>query len=477
MLPARDELLRLILDTTTDLVEVLDPAGRRIFCNHAYRAILGTSESLLGTDAFREVHPHDRDRMRALFTETIRTGIGKRAEYRLVLPDARVRVIESQGSVARDAAGSVTSVVVVARDITERKRAEEALHRSDHWLRAILTHDPACVMVVDREGLIQEINPAGFVMLDAAAEADVIGHSILPLIAEEDRERFSRMAEGVLAGRAGALQFRLETGRRQSRWVDAKAVPFGDVQGKPLSVLMIARDITAARRLEAELQQALNLATVGRLAGRVAHDLNNLLTGIAGRSDLLSRQLSDDSPLRRHAEEIKHACTRCAALTHELLAFGRDGGRSSEAMAQAVTATAVGATIRPMVSTHPIPIGLVVDDDPAVRGVVREALRLAGFEVLEATDGQAALALCDRHAGQVALLLTGVAVPHVRGRELARRLSSRYPAMRTILMSGEREEDLLSQAALQEGMTVLAKPFTVQALEQKIHEVFQPIRT
>src|SRR5437899_5266748 len=78
-------------------------------------------------DSFEEIHPDDRERIRRLFRETVATGAGQRTEYRFLLNDGSVRLVESQGSVIRDKEGRVENVVVISRDVTQRKQAEQRL--------------------------------------------------------------------------------------------------------------------------------------------------------------------------------------------------------------------------------------------------------------------------------------------------------------------------------------------------------------
>src|SRR5213076_1194731 len=81
--------------------------------------------------------PDDRERVKAIFRETVETGVGQRTEFRFVLKDGGIRYIESEGRVIRDAAGKVTKVVVVSRDISERKRAEQR-ERMEHAVTRVL---------------------------------------------------------------------------------------------------------------------------------------------------------------------------------------------------------------------------------------------------------------------------------------------------------------------------------------------------
>ena len=131
-----EEQFRLIMDNLADLVAVLDLHGHRLYNSPSYGYLLGDPERLHGTSSFVEVHPEDRARVEQAFQQTVRTGVGKRLEYRLVDLTGQARHIESQGSVIRDAEGSVAKVVVVSRDVTERHQAEEELHRlSAHLLQ------------------------------------------------------------------------------------------------------------------------------------------------------------------------------------------------------------------------------------------------------------------------------------------------------------------------------------------------------
>ena len=115
-----EEFFRLISENVSDLIAVIDRDGRRLYNSPSYHNLLGDPARLVGTDSFEEIHPEDREAVRRAFRETLRTGIGKRAEYRLVRKDGSVRYIESQGSAIRDETGAHSKIVVVSRDITER---------------------------------------------------------------------------------------------------------------------------------------------------------------------------------------------------------------------------------------------------------------------------------------------------------------------------------------------------------------------
>ncbi len=125
-----EEFFRLISENVTDLIAVIDSDGKRIYNSPSYKTILGAPESLRGTDSFEEVHPQDRKRIKDIFRETLASGVGRRTEYRFLLKDGSVRDVESQGSVIRDETGRPSKLVVVSRDITERKETVQLLRNA-----------------------------------------------------------------------------------------------------------------------------------------------------------------------------------------------------------------------------------------------------------------------------------------------------------------------------------------------------------
>jgi diguanylate cyclase (GGDEF)-like protein/PAS domain S-box-containing protein len=118
------ELFQAIAENVGDLVAVLDTDGRRIYNSPSYRPLFSNQEIQPGSCSFLEIHPEDRDRIKAMFRRTVATGMGERGEFRFVLKDGSIRYIESDGRAIRNTHGKVSKVLVVSRDITERKRME-----------------------------------------------------------------------------------------------------------------------------------------------------------------------------------------------------------------------------------------------------------------------------------------------------------------------------------------------------------------
>jgi PAS domain S-box-containing protein len=148
-----EEQFRLIMESLADLVAVLDLDGCRLYNSPSYRGILGDPDKLRGTSSFAQIHPEDRARVQQAFQETVQTGIGQRLEYRMMDQNGQARHIESQGSVVRDDRGQVAKVIVVSRDVTERKRAGEILQESETRYRFLFEHNPMPMLIYEHSTL------------------------------------------------------------------------------------------------------------------------------------------------------------------------------------------------------------------------------------------------------------------------------------------------------------------------------------
>ncbi len=132
----KEELFQIVTENAADMIALVDVRGHRLYNSPAYQKILGYSATELGeTSAFEQIHPEDRFRVLEAAREAHETGIGKQLEYRIKHKDGSWRVLESIASTIRDSKGDVAKLVIVNRDITERKQAEEQLEHN-------LFHDP-----------------------------------------------------------------------------------------------------------------------------------------------------------------------------------------------------------------------------------------------------------------------------------------------------------------------------------------------
>src|ERR1700726_2389384 len=145
----REELFQTVTENAADMTALVDMKGRRLYNSPAYKRVLGYSAAELGeTSSFEQIHPDDRFKVLEAAREARETGIGKRLEYRIRHKDGSWRVLESVASTIRDAQGEVAKLVIVNRDITERKQAEQKLEH--HLFHDPLTDLPNRRLFLDR---------------------------------------------------------------------------------------------------------------------------------------------------------------------------------------------------------------------------------------------------------------------------------------------------------------------------------------
>jgi diguanylate cyclase (GGDEF)-like protein/PAS domain S-box-containing protein len=145
----KDEIFQVVTENAADMIALVDVKGRRLYNSPAYKRVLGYSPSELSeTSSFEQIHPDDRMRVLEAAREARESGVGKRLEYRIKHKDGSWRVLESVASTIRDAQGDVAKLVIVNRDITERKRAEQQLEYN--LFHDLLTGLPNRRMFMDR---------------------------------------------------------------------------------------------------------------------------------------------------------------------------------------------------------------------------------------------------------------------------------------------------------------------------------------
>jgi len=147
-LRASQEMFRLISDHVSDLIAVLDLQGRRLYASRSYSRHYPEKNFYLSS-AFDDMHPEDIPRIRALFDEMVRTRLPQRSEFRLIRPDGSILYLESEGSVIGNASGQSEKVLVVARDITERRAGEERVERELKFTETLVNSMPGIFYLYD----------------------------------------------------------------------------------------------------------------------------------------------------------------------------------------------------------------------------------------------------------------------------------------------------------------------------------------
>jgi PAS domain S-box-containing protein len=143
-------------------------------------------------------------------------------------------------------------------DITESKKAEEALTASENRLRTIYETEPECIKMLNEKGEIMEMNPAGLEMIEADNLEMVKGKQVHGIVDKEFKKGFIQLTENVFKNIPGKLEFRITGFKGGKRWLETNAVPFKDKGGKIISLLGITRDITERKEAEDEIKQMID---------------------------------------------------------------------------------------------------------------------------------------------------------------------------------------------------------------------------
>ena len=319
-LAAAERRFRALVDHSIDAIEVIDSeTGRFLDVNERACAARGYAREEYLTLSAPEIYSAAAGRSWEETRDAVRRlgSCAFESEHRRkdgsLFP---VEVNATHVSLDRD------YVIAVVRDITDRRRAERALVESHSLLRAVVEGTTDAVYVKDLQGRYLLINAAG---------ARLLGKTVEEMIGKDDRALFApATADAIIeedrhamaAGRPEVVE-QTVTAAGVTRTYNAERGVYRDAQGKVVGLIGIARDVTETKRLEEQFRQVQKMEAVGRLAGGVAHDFNNILGIIIGYGDIVSTSLVRDDPLGSKVREILKAAERAAALTRQLLAFSR----------------------------------------------------------------------------------------------------------------------------------------------------------
>ena len=622
----REELFRLISENAADLIAVVDNHGKRIYNSLSYEKVLGYSaEELRNSSSFEQIHPEDRERVKEAAAEARLTGMGRPMEYRIRHKDGTWRTLESTASVIRNTEGETEKLIIVNRDITERKRVAEALRQSEASFRSVIVDAPYGIFRADLSGQLLMVNAALEKMLGYESPQELLQANLATDIYRYPAEH-QKINELFLRDKH-FKDVEVEWRRKDGAFITVRCSGWPVKDESSTYIEVFAEDVTDRRVMERQLRMAQKMEAVGRLSGGIAHDFNNLLGVIIGYIQVMKRSLVPGNSSYEYAEEIEKASQRAVALTRQLLAFSRqqvleptilnlnslvsdmekmlprligedielilkldasigqvkadsgqieqvvmnlavnardamqDGGKLTIQTANAeldmafarehpgsipghyvmlaVTDSGTGmdpetqaqifepffttkdrdkgtglglATVYGVVkqSTGYItvesekgkgacfkiylprieqPVGisneviqapltvrgsetiLLVEDAEPLRKLAHMFLRDNGYKVLTAADGSEAERVAAQNSEPIHLLLTDVVMPGINGRVLAERLASRYPAMKVLYMSGYTDSFIAGHGVLEEGIHLLHKPFTEEALMRKVREL------
>jgi two-component system cell cycle sensor histidine kinase/response regulator CckA len=309
-----------LIEHARDMIWTVDADGTVTFLNSACQAITGYTrqELRLGADIGAP------DNLRAAHAALARKWDGdpsKQYEIQILAKDGRAVDLEVSSALL-ERAGAPACILAIARDITARKQAQESLRQNAENFEYLFSNHPMPMWVFDAQTLeFLEVNQAAVEKYGYSRE-EFLAMSSADLRTPGETERFRDYLRELTPGGhgdAGHWPHLAKNGRIVEAHIFWRSVNFA---GKD-AVLSVIEDITERKALEEQLRQSQKLEAVGRLAGGVAHEFNNLLTVILGYSQLLLNHIDHKHPMHAGLDQIRESAGKAGILTRQLMAFSR----------------------------------------------------------------------------------------------------------------------------------------------------------
>ena len=505
---AREELFELISENAADMIAVVNADGTRAYNSPSYERLLGYSpEEMRGTVAFEEIHPDDRAKVIEAAEEAKRSGHGRRVEYRMRHKEGRWVLLESTASVVRDGKGQVQKLVIVNRDITERKQLEQQLQMAQKVeaigrLSGGIAHDFNNILgvIIGYTEALQKRMPPENAFRDAIDEV------------QRAAKRAASLTQQLLAfSRNQVLEPKI---------LDLNAVirdtqkMLGSLMGEHIEIALALSDslgMVKADRTQLE-QVILNL----NLNARDAMPEGGKITIETSNADLEESNPARPAYILPGSYALLKVTDTGCGMTHEVQANifepffttkekGKGTGLGLATVYGVVKQTGGyilvdsepgnGAAFRiylPLIEA-PAEIAresrapakrarrneatvLLVEDEAALRKLTRDVLEEMGYVVHEAADATEALTIAKKSRA-IDLLLTDVVMPGMSGRALADALAISHPDTRVLFMSGHTHGEIAKRGVLEAGRAILHKPFTREELIRRVEDALMGVAT
>lgn len=360
----KEEHFRSLIENSSDIIAILDKRGIILYISPSVERTLGYSvEEMIGKEAFEVIRPDNTRRLQHLLDQnteinstwgqvelncrhkngswrTLETttknlidhpavaglvfnarDITKRKEAEAALQRSHQ---ELENRVVERTAELAAINTKLLKEIDERKRAETALKTNEAKLEAILMASPVGIALVVN-GRLDWANKTLYQMLGYEEESLTGQHVAKFYQNQQDYHRINeRIHQNIRDGRIGQAQTRWERKDKSAFDCALRALAL-DTSDPAKGLIFAVSDISEGKRLEAELQRARKMEAVGTLAGGVAHDLNNILSGIVSYPELLLMELDEESPLRQPLKTVKKSGEMAATIVQDLLTMARRG--------------------------------------------------------------------------------------------------------------------------------------------------------
>ncbi|HEX3236299.1 MAG TPA: PAS domain-containing protein [Gemmatimonadales bacterium] len=425
---------------------MIDPRGYTVTWNQGVERVLGYSErEFIGLPAWRLFPVRDRAAMVPESELETAARDGQASDDRWMLrKDGTEFWASGITSALRDASGGLEGFAKVMRDSTAERRSTELLRASEERLREtehrLMTALDAAGMGTWRWNLLtneEDLDKGLSRMLGLeAGESVQTMQDVLDRVHPEDYEAVrAAFSQSAQSGADLDIEFRVMRSDGGLRWIRAHGQVFYDAEGDPVTMTGACVDVTRRREVEEQLRQAHRMDAVGRLAGGVAHEVNNMMTVILGFSDIILPTLDQGDDRYADLLQVRKAAARAAMVTGQLLAFSRRQMLQPQALGlngvleqlRPILLRLLGADKRLDLTLAP-DLWRVYADRGQIEQVLinltinaRDAMTSGGWLAIQTANVRLDDAYAGRHAGvrvppgryvQMAVTDTGSGIPH-----------------------------------------------------------------
>jgi len=287
-------------------------------------------------------------------------------EGRIVTVHLIIRAVENGGSPPDHLEGFI-------KDITERKRWEGALQKSEERYRLLVEGAPLGIIFINQEGRIEDVNDKLVEILGAPSVAAVRSINVFTypsLIEAGIADNFRRCLE---KGEPGLHESPFVSPWGKKAYFRYHLRPMKEARGRIIGVQAIIEDISQAKQLEDQLRQAQKMEAIGTLAGGIAHDFNNILAAIIGYTELAHLDLDESSPVRPNLDQVLQGAVRARDLVKQILTFSR---RDEQEKTLVRLTPIVKEALNLLRASLPTTIEIIQDIDPASGLVLADPVQI-----------------------------------------------------------------------------------------------------
>jgi len=332
-LQASEEKYRALVESMPALICRFLPDGTLTFVNNAYcQYFKKKREELVGNNFFQFIPQKEQDEVRKHFESLTRQKPVVSYDHRVLPPGGEIRWQRWTDHALFDDKGKVRQYQSIGIDITESKKAEQALRESEERFREMAELMPQTVFEANLEGKLTFVNRNAFNCFGYTQQDFQKGLSSFEMIIPEERDRARKNAANILIGKKPGINEYTALRKDGSTFpVMIQSTPIFR-EGRPVGLRGFIVDITERkkaeeehRRLEVQFQQAQRFEALGTLAGGIAHDFNNLLMNIQGNTSLMLFDIDEAHPYFEALKNIERQVKSGAQLTRQMLGYARRG--------------------------------------------------------------------------------------------------------------------------------------------------------